>query len=74
VRRLRINHYAVKSTEEYARKVARHTPPEGPNPASRLAPLYLVYHDRNEVHDAILMRYAPDVRSRLEKALQTQYR
>jgi hypothetical protein len=67
VRRLRINHYAVKSREEYAEKVARHTPPEGSNPASRIAPLYFAYHDRNEFHDALLIRYAHQVRSRLER-------
>lgn len=66
VQRLRINHYAVKSRQEFADKVARHAAPGEPHTRrSRIAPPYFVYHDHNEVHDPILVGHAPEVRSRL---------
>jgi hypothetical protein len=67
VRRLRINHYAVKSRQELLEKVARHAPSvsDADNSRTRVAPRYFGYHDRNEVRDAVLARYAPQVRSRL---------
>lgn len=58
VGRLRLNHYAVRSREEFAQKTARHG-------SSRLAPRYFAYHDRNEVHDPLLVPYARQVRARL---------
>jgi len=58
VGRLRLNHYAVRSRQEFAQKIARHS-------ASRLASRYFDYHDRNEVHDPALVPYASEVRARL---------
>jgi hypothetical protein len=48
--RLRINHYVVKSREEYQRKRSRH----GSMLATKYADDYFSYHDRNEVFDPIL--------------------
>ncbi len=58
VGRLRLNHYAVRSRQEFEQKTARHG-------SSRLAPRYFAYHDRNEVHDPTLAPYASRVRARL---------
>lgn len=58
VERVRLNHYAVRSRQEFEQKTARHG-------SSRLAPSYFVYHDRNEVHDPALVSYASRVRARL---------
>ena len=58
VGRLRLNHYAVRSRQEFEQKTARHG-------SSRLAPRYFAYHDRNEVHDAALVPYAGKVRDQL---------
>jgi hypothetical protein len=58
VGRVRLNHYAVRSREEFEQKTARHG-------SSRLAPRYFAYHDRNEVHDPALAAYAGKVRARL---------
>jgi hypothetical protein len=52
VRRLRINHYAVKSRQEFAAKVGSQ---------------YFAYHDRNDTHDPILDRYVPRLRHRLQE-------
>jgi hypothetical protein len=60
VRRLRINHYAVKSRQEFAAKVARHR-------RSRVGSQYFAYHDRNDTHDPILDRYVPRLRHRLQE-------
>jgi Glycosyltransferase family 92 len=66
VQRLRINHYAVKSRREFAEKIARHSSPGAvASRASRIAPHYLAYHDRNEVHDPILAGYGARLRARL---------
>lgn len=53
---LRINHYAVKSREEFARKVQLM---DGKRRYEKLN--YFAYHDRNEVFDPILWRYLPAV-------------
>jgi hypothetical protein len=58
VGRLRLNHYAVRSRQEFAQKTARHG-------SSRLAPRYFTYHDRNEVHDPALLPYAGKVRAQI---------
>ena len=58
VERLRLNHYAVRSQQEFEQKTARHG-------SSRMAPRYFAYHDRNEVHDPALIPYANQVRARL---------
>jgi glycosyltransferase involved in cell wall biosynthesis len=58
VGRVRLNHYAVRSRQEFQQKTARHG-------SSRLAPRYFAYHDRNEVHDPALASYASEVRARL---------
>ena len=59
VGRLRLNHYAVRSRQEFEQKTARHG-------SSRLAPRYFAYHDRNEVHDPTLVPYAGKVRAQLK--------
>ncbi len=61
VGRLRLNHYAVRSRQEFEQKTARHG-------SSRMAPRYFAYHDRNEVHDPTLTAYANQVRARLISA------
>lgn len=58
VGRVRLNHYAVRSQEEFEQKTVRHG-------SSRLAPRYFAYHDRNEVHDPALLSCASEVRARL---------
>jgi hypothetical protein len=58
VAQVRINHYAVRSRQEFERKAARHS-------SSRLAGRYFAYHDRNEVHDPALAPYASRVRDRI---------
>jgi hypothetical protein len=57
VARLRINHYAVKSRAEFGAKLERWQ--------SYYWGDYFDYHDRNEVHDPILHRYAPEMKRRL---------
>jgi len=58
VGRVRLNHYAVRSRQEFEQKTRRHD-------SSRLAPYYLAYHDRNDVHDPTLVPYASEIRARL---------
>jgi len=65
VGRLRFNHYAVRSREEFAQKLTRHN-------SSRIASRYFDYHDRNEVHDPALVPYAAEVRARLATATEGQ--
>ncbi len=69
VARLRINHYAVRSRQEFAEKLARHgdAPAGGADGTSRLRRGYFAYHDRNEVSDPILAAYAPRVRERMAR-------
>ncbi len=63
VSRLRINHYAVRSRQEFAEKRARHAASDpAADGTSRLQRGYFAYHDRNEVHDPILVPLAPQVR------------
>ncbi len=66
VSRLRINHYAVRSRQEFTEKLARHAAGDSAaDGTSRLQRGYFAYHDRNEVDDPILMSYAPHVRERM---------
>lgn len=66
VARLRINHYAVRSRQEFAEKLTRHTAAgSSPDSRSRLQRGYFTYHDRNEVSDPILMSHAPRVGERM---------
>jgi hypothetical protein len=66
VARLRINHYAVRSRQEFAEKLTRHAAGDsGADGSSRLQRGYFGYHDRNQVHDPILLSYAPRVRERV---------
>jgi glycosyltransferase involved in cell wall biosynthesis len=72
VSRLRINHYAVRSRQEFADKVARHSDANSAaNGTSRLRRGYFGYHDRNEVEDPILVAYAPRVHERLARRRST---
>jgi hypothetical protein len=59
VDRLRINHYPIKSREEFLRK-ARFKREKRRYDAID----YFAYHDRNEVFDPILQRYLPALRER----------
>ena len=66
VGRLRINHYAVRSRQEFAEKLTRHAAGDSiADGTSRLQRGYFAYHDRNEVTDPILVSYAPRVRERM---------
>lgn len=65
-KRLRINHYAVKSYEEFTEKMQRHRPP-GDHASSRIGTDYFDYHDRNEAHDPILLRHVPRLRAKLTR-------
>ena len=68
VSRLRINHYAVRSRQEFAEKLARHAAGDSSADGTpRLQRGYFAYHDRNEVNDPILMSYAPRVRERMAR-------
>jgi len=63
---LRINHYAVKSREEFGRKARLK------REKKRYAGLdYFAYHDRNDVFDPILHRYLPALRSASAPAAQS---
>jgi hypothetical protein len=68
VQRLRVNHYAVKSRQEFLAKVERHGAsgePDGRRVRAGVDTTYFVYHDRNDVDDPVLVPYAPHVKSRL---------
>ena len=56
VRRLRINHYIVRSAEEYAQKQARH----GDHRKGAYSEEFFRYHDRNEVYDPIIAGLSND--------------
>ena len=63
---LRINHYAVKSREEFRRKARLK------RPKKRYAGLdYFAYHDRNDVLDPILHRHLPALRAASGHAVQS---
>lgn len=57
---LRINHYPIKSLEEFQRKARLK---EGKKRYDGID--YFAYHDRNEIVDPILHRYLPELRARL---------
>ena len=65
VRRLRINHYAVKSREEFEGKWKDRKR----TPAEKAA--YFRFHDRNEVFDPVLLDLAPVTRQRLAALEET---
>jgi len=66
VSRLRINHYAVRSRQEFTEKLARHAADDpAADGTSRMRRGYFAYHDRNEADDPILISYAPRVRERM---------
>jgi hypothetical protein len=56
VERLRINHYPIKSREEFERKARFKQEKKRYQGVD-----YFAYHDRNEVFDPILARYLPDL-------------
>lgn len=58
VEHLRINHYPVKSRQEFERKARKM---EGKGRYDGVD--YFAYHDRNEVLDPILSRYLPSLRN-----------
>ncbi len=59
VSRLRVNHYVVKSAEEFETKF------KDRQLGREEKGWYFSYHDRNEVHDPVLASMAPQVRSGL---------
>ena len=66
VRCLRINHYAVRSRQEFADKLSRHAAEDpAADGTSRLQRGYFAYHDRNEIDDPILVSHATRVHERL---------
>ena len=65
VEKLRINHYPIKSREEFERK-ARFK-----REKKRYVGVdYFAYHDRNEVFDPILARYLPELAQAMDRARQ----
>jgi hypothetical protein len=66
VERLRINHYAVKSVEDFARRKARRRIPGHRGSGTRVHnDLRFAFQDRNGVHDPVLVKWAPELRRRL---------
>ncbi len=63
VERLRINHYPIKSREEFERKARFKREKKRYQGVD-----YFAYHDRNEVHDPILFRYLPELEQALASA------
>jgi hypothetical protein len=63
VARLRINHYPVKSREEFERKARFKQVKRRYEDVD-----YFAYHDRNEVYDPILARYLPGLEQALAPA------
>jgi hypothetical protein len=59
VQRIRINHYPVKSREEFRRKARFKREKKRYDSID-----YFAYHDRNDVYDPILQRYLPALRDR----------
>ncbi len=60
--RLRINHYPVRSREEFLMKTVHK---KGKRRYEDID--YFAYHDRNDVHDLILNRYLPELYRCLER-------
>lgn len=66
VERLRINHYAIKSREEYRSKRRRRREPGRRGSGERVHnDLRFRYHDCNDVYDDVLLAWAPRVRAAL---------
>ena len=69
VSRLRINHYVIKSVEQYVTKKRRHRIPDEEWTGLRVQnDVRFRYHDRNDVYDGILLQYLPDLRRAIESA------
>ncbi len=70
VARLRINHYAVKSAEQYeARKRRRREPDKEWSGLRVHDDTRFRYHDRNEVYDDILLPFAFEIRQALDEGM-----
>lgn len=57
-----INHYVLKSAEEYRNKVARGPggkAPDSPDRRAKFTPEFWVDHDRNDVEDTTISRFIP---------------
>lgn len=68
VERLRINHYPVRSREEFLRKARLK------KAKARYRGIdYFRYHDRNEVFDPVLWRYLPELEASLGRAGDPRY-
>jgi hypothetical protein len=63
VEKLRINHYPIKSREEFERKARFKQEKKRYEGVD-----YFAYHDRNEVFDPILARYLPELAQALARA------
>lgn len=66
VERLRINHYAVKSEEDFSRRKARRSIPGRQGSGAMVYnDMRFAYHDRNDEEDTELAEKAPELRRRL---------
>jgi glycosyltransferase involved in cell wall biosynthesis len=57
-----INHYVLKSAEEYQAKIARgegSKPPDSPARRAKFTPEFWAAHDQNEVEDTAIARFIP---------------
>ena len=73
VARLRINHYIVRSRQEYADKTRRYRPEAVGSPQAAYGAHHFCYHDRNDVYDPILQRYSDEVRRRMGELATTSH-
>jgi glycosyltransferase involved in cell wall biosynthesis len=68
-----INHYVLKSAEEYRVKVERgegSKAPESPYRRAKFTPEFWADHDRNEVEDAAIGRFIPALEIEMARLLQ----
>ena len=73
VERLRINHYPVKSQEEFRRKARFDDPLRRNLERERYDQIdYFAYHDRNEVFDPVLWRYLPGLEAERRRIASLQ--
>jgi hypothetical protein len=63
VKKLRINHYPVKSYEEFCRKSTLKKEKRRYEYID-----YFAYHDRNEIHDPVMQRFLPALNKKLKMA------
>ncbi|RLA57881.1 MAG: hypothetical protein DRR04_12105 [Gammaproteobacteria bacterium] len=69
VERLRINHYPVKSHQEFLGKTAYKKEKRRYEDVD-----YFAYHDRNEIYDPVIHRYLPALHQRLQSLVDIESR